>query len=344
MRSRLRRIFCVWLALLTLQVGIASAQSPGFPRPSEAPQKIAIKAVPIENFEPRDPSRRRFGALEFRGGLELSSTFKEFGGISGLRMYPDGEQFIALSDRGYWLRGRIAYRNAIPIGIADAQMAPILGADGRPLNAHGWYDTESLSEDNGTIYVGIERVNKIVKFDFARQGLLARGETVSAPAAIDTLPRNRGLECIAMAPNGAPLAGTLIAISERGLDQRGNLKSFLIGGPTPGEFTVARSQDFDVSDCAVAPGGDLLVLERRFSWTSGVAIRLRRLALSALAPGVLADGPILFEADLGYQIDNMEALGVHVARDGATVLTMMSDDNFSLLQRTILLQFTLVTD
>ena len=51
---------------------------------------------------------------------------------------------------------------------------------------------------------------------------------------------------------------------------------------------------------------------------------------------------LLFEADLGYQIDNMEALGVHVAKDGTTILTMISDDNFSLLQRTILLQFALV--
>ncbi|MGZ5830035.1 MAG: esterase-like activity of phytase family protein [Xanthobacteraceae bacterium] len=320
----------------------APAQSPVSPRPSDSPQKIAIKAVPIENFEPRDPSRRRFGALEFRGGLELTSTYKDFGGISGLRVYPDGEQFLALSDRGRWLRGRIVYQNQVPVGIADAQMAPILGPDGRALTARGWYDTESLSDDNGTVYVGIERVNKIVKFDIARHGLLARGEVVAAPAAIDTLPRNRGLECVAMVPKGAPLAGTLIAIGERALDAAGNLKSFLIGGATPGEFTVARSNDFDVSDCAVAPGGDLLVLERRFSWTSGVAIRLRRLALSSLSPGVLADGPSLFEADLGYQIDNMEALGIHVAKDGATILTMISDDNFSMLQRTILLQFTIV--
>ncbi|MGZ5805484.1 MAG: esterase-like activity of phytase family protein, partial [Xanthobacteraceae bacterium] len=68
----------------------------------------------------------------------------------------------------------------------------------------------------------------------------------------------------------------------------------------------------------------------------------RRLALSSLSPGVLADGPSLFEADLGYQIDNMEALGIHVAKDGATILTMISDDNFSMLQRTILLQFAIV--
>lgn len=323
-------------------LSFSSAQSPVSPRPSDAPLKINIKAVPIDNFEPRDPTRRRFGALEFRGGLELTSNYKEFGGISGMRMFPDGEKFIALSDRGRWLSGRIVYQGQTPVGIADAQMAPMLGPDGRTLSSRGWYDAESLTEDNGAVYIGIERANKIVKFDFARYGLLARGQPVAAPAGIDTLPRNKGLECVAMVPKAMPGAGTLIAISERGLDTAGNLRGFLIGGPTPGDFTVARSDDYDVSDCAIAPGGDLLVLERRFSWTAGVAIRLRRIALATLAPGVIANGPVLFEADLGYQIDNMEALGVHIAKDGTTVLTMISDDNFSMLQRTILLQFTLV--
>ena len=38
----------------------------------------------------------------------------------------------------------------------------------------------------------------------------------------------------------------------------------------------------------------------------------------------------------------MEGLSVHRAPDGALVLTLISDDNFSPLQRTVLLQFTLV--
>ena len=44
---------------------------------------------------------------------------------------------------------------------------------------------------------------------------------------------------------------------------------------------------------------------------------------------------------MGQQIDNMEALSVHRTADGALVLTLISDDNFSQLQRTLLLQFTL---
>jgi hypothetical protein len=145
-----------------------------------------------------------------------------------------------------------------------------------------------------------------------------------------------------MVPKGLPLAGTLIAISERGLDADGNLKAFLIGGPSPGQFSVRRTDNFDVSDAVLLPSGDLLVLERKFSWLAGIGIRIRRIALKSVAPGAVVDGPSIFDADLGHEIDNMEGIDAHVTDEGDTVLTMVSDDNFSMIQRTLLLQFRLV--
>ena len=38
----------------------------------------------------------------------------------------------------------------------------------------------------------------------------------------------------------------------------------------------------------------------------------------------------------------MEGIDAHVTPGGETVLTMVSDDNFSMIQRTLLLQFTLL--
>jgi hypothetical protein len=90
------------------------------------------------------------------------------------------------------------------------------------------------------------------------------------------------------------------------------------------------------------PSGDLLILERKFSWLAGVGIRIRRIPLAQVAPGALVDGPSIFDADLGHEIDNMEGIDAHVTAEGDTVLTLISDDNFSFLQRTLLLQFTLV--
>jgi hypothetical protein len=145
-----------------------------------------------------------------------------------------------------------------------------------------------------------------------------------------------------MVPKGLPLAGTLIAISERGLDADGNLIAFLIGGPSPGQFSVRRTDNFDVSDAVLLPSGDLLVLERKVSWLAGIGIRIRRIALKSVAPGAVVDGPGIVDADLGQEIDNMVGIDAHVTDEGDTVLTMVSDDNFSMIQRTLLLQFTLV--
>jgi hypothetical protein len=88
--------------------------------------------------------------------------------------------------------------------------------------------------------------------------------------------------------------------------------------------------------------GYLLILERKFSWVSGVGIRIRRIPLTSVAPGAIIDGPSIFEADLGNEVDNMEGIDAHLTAEGETVLTMVSDDNFSPIQRTLLLQFTLV--
>ena len=88
--------------------------------------------------------------------------------------------------------------------------------------------------------------------------------------------------------------------------------------------------------------GDLLLLERKASWLEGIGIRIRRIALKSVAPRAVVDGPSIFDADLGHEIDNMEGIDAHVTEEGDTVLTMVSDDNFSMIQRTLLLQFTLV--
>ena len=329
--------WAVLAAMLALALIPASAQAP---RSADLQQRLEVRARAIEAFDPREPERKRFGSLTFRGGLVLESPHRNFGGLSGLHVAPDGQNFLALNDKGYWLRGRIVYRAGKPVAIADAEIAPILGADGRPLNRRGWYDTEALAEDNGVVYVAIERVNEIVRFDYAKDGLRARGQPIPTPASMKALPYNKSVECLAMAPKGAPLAGTLIAIAERGLDTQGNLKGILIG-PRGGTFALKRTDEFDVSDCAVTPGGELLVLERRFSWLRGVAMRIRSVSLGAIKPGALVEGPELIYADMGHQIDNMEGLAVHRASDGALVLTLISDDNFSPLQRTLLLQFTL---
>ena len=305
------------------------------------PVAIEIRSEVIAAFSPREPERRKFDHLAFRGGLVLTSPYRGFGGISAIRVAADGADFIALSDRGRWFKGRIVYDGERPIGIADAVMAPIKGPDGQALATRGWHDTESIAQDGGTLYVGIETVNQIVRFDYAKDGLLARGHPIAVPPGVRKLPPNKGLEALVFVPRELPLGGTLIAIAEHGLDRAGNLLAFLIGGPSPGTFSIRRTEDLDISDAALLPGGDLLILERSFNWTDGLNVRIRRVPLTDIRPGSVVDGPVLFKADLNYQIDNMEGLSVHQTPSGEIILTLISDDNFSPIQRTLLLQFVL---
>lgn len=326
------------------------AQAQAAPKPAQAehavtePVSIEVNARPIPDFEPRNRSRTRFGSLQYRSGLVLTSPHRGFGGLSGIRFLDDkGERFLALSDQGTWFTGAIRYSGSKMIGLDDVEAAPMLNAEGRPITEKRlWYDTESLARDGSLVYVGLERVNQIMRFDFAKGGTRARGEVVPTPPGLRKLPYNKGLEALVFVPKGQPLAGTLIAMSEGGFDVDGNLIGFLIGGPSPGQFSIKRTDKQFISDAVLLPSGELLILERKFSWFTGINIRIRSIPLKTIAPGAVVDGAVLFEADLGHEIDNMEGIDAHVTSGGETVLTMVSDDNFSLLQRTLLLQFTLV--
>jgi len=308
----------------------------------KAPISIEVNARPIPSFDRSDRSRVRFGALEYRSGLVLTSRFPGFGGLSGIRLDARGEKFISFSDKGNWFTGRILYQGRAMSGLADVEAAPMLGPDGKPIQTRGWFDSEAIALDGSFVYIGLERVNQVLRFDFSKGFTRARGEVVPLPPAANKLPNNKGLEALVFVPKGMPLAGTLIAISERGLDGKGNLIAFLVGGPAPGQFSVRRTENFDVSDAVLLASGDLLILERKFSWLSGIGIRVRRIPLKSVTPGAVIDGPSIFEANLGNEVDNMEGIDAHVTPEGETVLTMVSDDNFSMIQRTLLLQFTLV--
>ncbi|MGE9007916.1 esterase-like activity of phytase family protein [Leptospira interrogans] len=307
-----------------------------------APVSIEVNARPLPSFDTRDRSHVRFGSLEYRSGLILTSRFRGFGGLSGLRLDAKGERFIAISDKGGWFTGRIVYKGREMTGLDDVEASPILGPDGKPITARGWYDTEAIALDGSYVYVSLERVNQILRFDFAKGFTRSLGEPLPLPPAARKLPFNKGLEALVMVPKGFALAGTLVAISERGLDADGNIMAFLIGGKTPGQFSIRRTENFDVSDAVLLPSGQLLLLERKFSMLGGIGVRIRRIAPNSIALGAVIDGPTIFNADLGSEIDNLEGIDAHVTDEGDTVLTLISDDNFSMIQRNLLLQFTLV--
>jgi hypothetical protein len=306
----------------------------------EGPTPIAVRATPIERFAAG--GQARFGALSFRSGLELQANEREFGGFSGLWRSGDGGEIVAITDRARWLTARVALAGGRLAGLNDAVLAPMLGASGRPLRRSRFYDTEALTLSGGTAFVAVERSHGLLRFPWAKEGVRARAQAVPGPAELRDLPSNQGLEAIGVAPPRSPLSGALVAIAERARRGDGEpTRGFVLSGPRAGAFDVARTGPFDVTDLAFLPSGEMLLLERRFSWLGGLGARIRRIPADAVAAGRTVDGPAIFEADGSQEIDNLEGLSIHRGPGSETVLTLISDDNFSALQRTLLLEFTL---
>ena len=291
-------------------------------------------------FDSRDRQRTRFGALRFRSGLEINDPYPRFGGFSGLWRAPDGATLIAVSDRGDWFAADVTEDEDGLAGFSSAVMAPILDFHGTPLGWTDNFDVEAVTIEDGIAHIGIERTNAIMRFDLTEDRLTARGEFVPTPREMREWPHNTGPEAIAVAPQTSPFPGAIVVIGERtrrGADSP--TQGFILDGEEHHAFNVARHDWFDITDMEFLENGDILLLERRYRILRDVGARIRRLPAAALQPGALLDGPVIFEAGAGQQIDNMEGLASHRTQDGRLVLSLISDDNFSILQRTLLLEF-----
>ncbi|MCX5494634.1 esterase-like activity of phytase family protein [Kaistia dalseonensis] len=323
------------IAGLLLIASVGAAFPSGF-----APEPL--RTTPIGNFL-IGRNATRFGEFEFAGGLVLTSQNRKFGGLSGLGIKPDGHSFVSVSDMGYWFRGTLLREGGKLVGIADAQWAPMLNDKGQPLGSKRNADAEGLrlTTINGreAAYVSFERSNDLRLYRADPDLASARPQKVKLPSSLKGLVSNRGLETIALAPAKGPLAGSPVLVSERSLDKSGNHRAWIVNGPLAGAFSVVRSDDFDITDGAFLPNGDLLLLERRVIMPIGVGMRLRRIPGNQIRPGALVDGPIAMQADMLNQIDNMEGLAVSRDADGATRITLVSDDNLSIMQRTLMLEF-----
>jgi hypothetical protein len=310
----------------------------------DRPVTTTVTAVPID-FDRDKPERKDFGKLVFRGGLNLYAKSAHFGGYSAMALDPAGTTLLAVSDAGTWLRANLDYDGRKLKGLSDVVLGPILGADGKPLRNDLERDSEGMTliggdTKQGTAYVSFERKQRIARYAFGQDSFGPPSGTVPLPPGVKPMSANRGIEAMTMIRTGK-LKGTLVAFPERVTDKNGNLQGWLIGGPAHGGIALKRLGGFDITDAATLPDGGIVVLERRFRYSEGVQMRIRRVAPSEIKRGVLIVGEVLLEANDSLNIDNMEAIAAHRRTSGETVITLMSDDNFSGLQRTLIMQFAL---
>ena len=306
------------------------------------PVDALVEARVISNFKIAS-TQTQFGPLEFVGGLELTSGNRDFGAISALRFRDAGSELLTISDNGFWISGQISRDvEGKPADFIHGQIAPLSDRAGRAAEKKWLSDAEGLLVDGNQVSVSFERDHRIATGTLDAATFEFRFENEPLPIPGKEIRSNRGLETLAKSPETSALGGARIAVTEKSLNKSGNIYAGIMDGPGKGVFFVERDGEFDITDGDFLPNGDLLLLERAFNMAEGIAMRIRRFDGATIAKGATISGTVLFKADMSYQIDNMEGLDVWVRPDGATMVSIVSDDNHSLLQRNLYLEFRLL--
>ena len=297
---------------------------------------VPVTISPIEYFEITG-TRSTFGNLEFRGGLVVSSSHRKFGGLSGIHVYDGGREAIIVSDLGYIIRAELSYSDGRLSSVAlPAMMRVSLPA------AVKHRDIEDIAiAPDGRLHLALERNRyQIATLDPRALDKATARDLIALPGAGETLAFNAGIESLAAFPASSELAGHLIAIGERPHKTAGDrIPCWIVGA---GQCAIRVSGGCEITSARFLNDGDLIILERKFPPNFNIGMRLRRIKRSDIGIGKVMDGETLMEAGLAMQIDNMEGLAVHRDGSGATILTIISDDNQNFFQRTLIVQFALI--
>ena len=296
---------------------------------------ISLSTRPIV-LDPTDRAAQHVGRLHFLGGLDLRSDEPAFGGLSGLDVTSDG-RLTAVTDRGHWFTARIVRdRTGRLVNLTDPAMGPLLDPRSRPVGGE-WRDTEALERlPNGDWLVSFEGRHRVWRYAVETGGLQGRPTPFPTPKGIAAAPLNGGLEAL------TPLRDARILMLAESLKRTGGSRAgWLVGNGRIEPLGYRAARDFKPTDAALLPNGDVLVLSRYFKLLGGFKARLERIPADAFAGGAVLKGELLARFAPPLTVDNFEGVAVTRDTDGATLVYILSDDNFHFLQRTLLLLFRL---
>ena len=327
------------ILILALLATAACAQE----RPAIVEQPVEVQSIRLEL--PEGVHSLDGSSLRWLAGFDLEGSHERFGGFSGLLI--DGADLLAISDRGWWWRGRLRLDGSgVLLGAEGDAMWPILDLDGGAVVGRDRHDAEELARFAGDLIVTFEGEHRLHAY--------MADDSHGAPRPSAELPRllvgppmegiddNGGLEAVTTLEDGR-----LLALTEDGRDDAGQIRAFIGSSEPDGlvwtEITVEATEDFKPTAAATLPGGDVLLVERSFHPLRGVRIRLSRIRLADLEKK--ADELIVTE-QLGrlvppVPVDNIEAVDV-AEHGGRTLIYLLADDNFRSLQDTLLIQLELV--
>ncbi len=345
-------VFAIHAALLfpaDADARARAASRPPRPSPSLVAPQSSLRSARIPLY-PGRPSDKRAGRLVYRGGLELSSSDKRFGGWSDLAVSIDGSEILSISDEAHWMRARLTYdadgdlAGASLIRIVDMRDRQGKIMRGKQGDAEGLM-LERPHDLYGPVAVSFEGDVRVWRYDLSK-GLNAKPTPVPIGDWAKKLNQNQQIEAIARLN-----ADTFIAFGESPVQEGDDILAALETYPGKGRRGLANSRPlsviphdpFSITSAARAPDGHgIYILERRFSIVGGLGMEMRYIRADDIRPGARLDGEVL--ANLSFQdanIDNMEGLAIREGAKGETFFYIISDDNYSPLERTLLLMFEL---
>jgi hypothetical protein len=322
------RMLCSFAALAV----VACDRSAAGPPIAEQWRGIEVSAEPLAF------GSETVGRLRYRGGIELSSEQRVFGGLSGMEVL-EGERLVAISDNGDWFEARLVLNDAGDlVGARDWRTAMMRDEDGEPFPNKQSGDSEDLAQlTDGRFAVSFEQTQSIRIYDLNRDGPF--GPAARGPRLAETrsLPDNSGLEALTSTGDGDLIVGAeggpevTTPIWRARLDARSAVEP---------SARYPISDGYSLTSLDRLPDGDYVALERFFAPVIGPRARIKRFTFDA-------DGAVVGVEELAalappLPLDNFEAISAVRMPSGATRLYIVSDDNFSRRQRTLLLAFDII--
>ncbi len=249
-----------------------------------------------------------------------------FGGFSGIEISEDGRTFTTIGDRGAIITGQFE-RNAAQISGVVSTIQKLKDTKGHALTKFR-SDAEGLAiRADGRIFISFEQFHRIWTY----RNPESEAAWIPRHADFEHLKNNGGLEALAIDPDG-----TLYALPET--SHSGVITIYRYrGGVWDATYQIPRVDAFKAVGADFGPDGKLYLLERALTSVFGFQTQVRRFDIKA---GRIGKGDLVLRTNAGTH-DNLEGLSVWRDDTGDVRLTMISDDNFNILQRTEFVEYRL---
>jgi hypothetical protein len=303
--------------------------------PTAAEGEAALTAEPVRLFEAPD-ERERIGNLIWRGGFALRHPDKRFGGISSIQISEDGKKLLAISDRGHAIRFSLRHDNGRLAAITLDHIATLAMPPGEKRRNFSIDAESSAMAGKDTLLIAFERINRILAYPRRGLEIGTDPKLYPRPPAMAQLPKSSGVEAMARLCDNR-----LLLLSEGGGRFGGDaVLGWIEDRRGWHAFGYRSSEGYVPTAAALLPNCRIAVVERRFFLLS-FYWRIALLSPDDIRPGATVSG--LTAAHFRYPAvtDNFEAIAARRNKTGETLLYLMSDDNFSSLQQTLLLVFAL---